>query len=212
MMRQTTLWKTPYGINQEVYENDNSSFWVDRMEGDKLIEYVRSTIYADQAGTLYLDESDDEGTTSAVLASLSIAAGVTGKFPWTALTKRWYRFRYVNGATAQTKFRAIKEMAGEGEDVVNAKLTGSLMKGANVATVTTAGTRVQLPILACNKVTIIARRTNGGYIYVGMNTVSSTVFGAELAALDSMDFEVNNLNELWIDSSVDGEGISYVAI
>lgn len=92
------------------------------------------------------------------------------------------------------------------------QLTGSLMKGANVATVTTAGTRVQLPILACNKVTIIARRTNGGYIYVGMNTVSSTVFGAELAALDSMDFEVNNLNELWIDSSVDGEGISYVAI
>ena len=96
--------------------------------------------------------------------------------------------------------------------VMPVQLTGSLMKGANVATVTTAGTRVQLPILACNKVTIIARRTNGGYIYVGMNTVSSTVFGAELAALDSMDFEVNNLNELWIDSSVDGEGISYVAI
>ena len=92
------------------------------------------------------------------------------------------------------------------------KLSGSTLKGANVQNVTTAGTRVQLPTLACNKVTIIAKRANTGYVYVGMNTVSSTVYGAELAAKDSMDFDVSNLNELWIDSSVNGEGISYVAI
>jgi len=92
------------------------------------------------------------------------------------------------------------------------QLTGSTLKGATVATVTTAGTRVQLPTLACSKVTIIAKRANTGYIYVGMNTVSSTVYGAELAAKDSMDFDVSNLNEIWIDASVSGEGISYIAI
>lgn len=92
------------------------------------------------------------------------------------------------------------------------QLSGSNLKGANVITVTTAGTRVQLPTLACNKVTIIAKRVNTGYIYVGMSTVSPSVYGVELAAKDSMDFEVNNLNEIWIDASVSGEGISYVAL
>jgi len=91
-------------------------------------------------------------------------------------------------------------------------LSGSNLKGANVASVTTAGTRVQLPTLSCSKVTIIAKRANTGYIYVGMNTVSSTVYAVELSAKDSMDFGVNNLNELWIDSSVNGEGISYAVI
>jgi len=116
-MKQVNLWKIPLRANQTAYENDNSSFWVDRMEGDHSFELVRATVYADQAGTLYLDESDNEGATSSVLTSLSVSASVTAKLPWTTLTKRWYRFRYVNGATAQTKFRATKEVAGE--DTVN---------------------------------------------------------------------------------------------
>ena len=89
---------------------------------------------------------------------------------------------------------------------------GSTMKGANVAVVTTAGTRVQLPTLACNKVTVIAKRFNTGYIYAGMNSVSSTVYGVQFAAMDSYDFDVSNLNEIWIDASVSGEGISYIVI
>ena len=101
---------------------------------------------------------------------------------------------------------------GDSDGNLYTKLTGSTLKDGNVASVTTAGTRVQLPSLVCSKVTIIAKRLNTGYIYVGKNTVSSTVYGAELAALDSIDLEVSNLNEIWIDSSVSGEGICYVAI
>ena len=92
------------------------------------------------------------------------------------------------------------------------QLTGSLLAGAAIQNVTTAGTRVQLPSIPCREVTIIAKRTNTGYIYAGKNTVSSTVYGVELTAKDSFTFNVSNANEIWIDSSVNGEGISYVAI
>jgi hypothetical protein len=83
---------------------------------------------------------------------------------------------------------------------------------ANVLSVTTAGTRVQLPSIACNEVTIIAKRTNTGDIYVGGSTVSSTVYGADLQAKDSITIKVSNANLIYIDSSVNGEGISYVAV
>ena len=112
-MKQVTLWKRPLRAAELAYENDSSGFWVDRLEGDHSIELVRATVYADQDGTLYLDESDDEGTTSAALATVSVSAEVTYKLSWTTLTKRWYRFRYVNGSTDQTKFRVTKETAGE---------------------------------------------------------------------------------------------------
>ncbi len=92
------------------------------------------------------------------------------------------------------------------------QLSGSnAIKGAT-ATVTTAGTQVQLPDYACREVTIIAKRTNVGYIYIGGSDVSSTVYGAELAAKDSITLAVSNANLIYIDSSVNGEGISYVAI
>jgi hypothetical protein len=95
---------------------------------------------------------------------------------------------------------------------VVAELSGSNLKEANVVNVATAGQRAQLPNIPCREITIIAKCTNTGVIYVGKNTVSSTVYGVELEAKDSFTFVVSNANELWIDASVDGEGISYVAI
>jgi len=95
---------------------------------------------------------------------------------------------------------------------VVAELTGSILAEANVTNVASAGTREQLPNIPCREVTIIAKRTNTGYIYAGKNTVSSTVYGVELAAKDSFTFVVKNANEIYIDASVNGEGISYVAI
>lgn len=91
-------------------------------------------------------------------------------------------------------------------------VNGSTLKAATVATVTTAGVRVQLPSQACSKVMLIALRSNGGYVYVGMSTVSSSVYGAELAAKDSIVLDVSNTNEVYIDASVSGEGVSYFAI
>jgi len=96
---------------------------------------------------------------------------------------------------------------------VNANIVGSLanIKG-DVVNVTTAGTRVRLPDVSCNIVTITALRNNIGYIYFGGADVSSTVYGDDLASKESFTLQIANLNQLYIDSSVSGEGISYVAV
>ena len=91
------------------------------------------------------------------------------------------------------------------------EIGSSRIKGA-LATVTAAGTRVQLPDYPCMEVTVIALRTNTGYIYAGGNDVSSSIFGVELAATGSYLFRVNNTNLIYIDASISGEGVSYVAV
>jgi len=91
-------------------------------------------------------------------------------------------------------------------------ITGSLTNVSNVLAVATAGTRVQLPNIPCREVTVIARRLNTGYIYAGDMNVSATVFGIELGAKEAYTFAVANANQVWVDSSISGGGISYVAI
>ena len=94
----------------------------------------------------------------------------------------------------------------------NVKLTGSTaIKGA-VQNVTTAGTRVQLPAYPCREVTLIAKDSNTGVIFVGGSDVSSSVYGVKLNVRDSITLNVSNTNLIFLDSSVSGEGVSYVAI
>ncbi|AXN53730.1 hypothetical protein SPS_19 [Sphingomonas phage Scott] len=59
-------------------------------------------VFTDQAGTLYIDKSTD-GTTWRQAATASVAAGVNATLE-VKITCRYYRLRYVNGATAQTVF------------------------------------------------------------------------------------------------------------
>ena len=95
----------------------------DRFHDVEPVGGVRGLIYADQAGTLYLEESDDDGATWAEpTATVAVSAGITAKLPWTELTKRWYRFRYANGATTQAKFVLIQQTRGMELDDV--QLTG----------------------------------------------------------------------------------------
>jgi hypothetical protein len=96
----------------------------------------------------------------------------------------------------------------------NLKVTdvGSQSITANVLDVTTAGTRVQLPSVVCKEVTIIAKKSNTGSIYLGGSTVSSTVYGIEMDAKDSVTLKVANSNMLWIDASANAQGISYIIL
>lgn len=88
----------------------------------------------------------------------------------------------------------------------------------NTATVTTAGTRVQLPTVTCKKVLIQAHEsngslTNGGSVTIGGSTVVGALSGRRgvtLYATQSQMFEVTNLNKLWIDSVDDGAKINYI--
>jgi hypothetical protein len=85
------------------------------------------------------------------------------------------------------------------------------LKGARQI-VSASGARVNLPNYPCREVTIIGLSSNTGSIYVGGNDVSSSTFGVELSAKDSITLTVNNTNLIWIDASVNGEGVSYVAL
>jgi hypothetical protein len=81
------------------------------------------------------------------------------------------------------------------------------------STVTTAGTQVQLNSTSTGVVTVSikALSTNTGVIYVGDSNVSSSN-GRELQIGESIDIDIANLNLIYIDSSVNGEGVSYVAV
>lgn len=89
-----------------------------------------------------------------------------------------------------------------GSDTLNGKLMN----------VTTAGNRTQLDNIPCKEVTVIARKGNTGSIYVGGIDVSSIQFGVELEADQSFTFSVSNANLIYIDASISGEGVSYVAV
>ncbi len=146
-------------------------------------------------------------TTSVINAAIPAGGNLIGKVG-------------IDQATDGTTNRVVSKISQTaGENVVSfgntaqpVFISGSSINVSNVATVTTAGTRVQLPDIPCREITIIAKRLNTGYIFVGGSNVSSTVYGVELAAKESFTFVVANANLIYIDASVSGEGISYVAI
>lgn len=111
-----------------------------------------------------------------------------------------------------SKAGAVHATADGTDFYVPSREQGSESITANVINVTTAGTAVQLPSIPCRKIMIIAKRANTGYIYVGGSNVTSSVYGADLGSRDSIVLEVSNANLLYINSSVSGEGVSYIAI
>ena len=82
--------------------------------------------------------------------------------------------------------------------------------GSGKTTVTTAGTRVVLSTSQTIKsLTIKALTANTGTIYVGNSAVSSSN-GFQLNSGDSVSFDINNLNLVYIDSSVNTQSVSYM--
>lgn len=78
-------------------------------------------------------------------------------------------------------------------------------------TVTTAGTQVALGSTTTlyRGVRIKALHGNTGWIYVGASSVSSAD-GFVLDAGEEVYVETGNLDDVYIDSSVNGEGVSYI--
>jgi len=101
----------------------------------------------------------------------------------------------------------IQSSTGTGASSTSISSRSSL--GVSQTNVTTAGTRVQLASNACSSVTVKAKSTNTGLIYVGGSSVSSSN-GFILSAGDSISIDITNTNLLYIDSSVNGEGVSFI--
>uniref|UniRef100_A0A6M3LAR4 Uncharacterized protein n=1 Tax=viral metagenome TaxID=1070528 RepID=A0A6M3LAR4_9ZZZZ len=86
-------------------------------------------------------------------------------------------------------------------------------------TVTTAGTAVRLSsaTIRCTRVTIQALDGNTGAIYVGndgagdVTSANGFVLGATAGTNDRLTLDVADLAKVWIDSAVNGEGVSWIA-
>ena len=94
------------------------------------------------------------------------------------------------------------------------KVAHAVTGGADgVTVVTTAGTDVVLGgDVACKKIDIQAQTDNTGLIAVGFTGVDATEAtgtGVILYAGDTYSLEVNNLNLIYLDSTVSGEGVRY---
>lgn len=101
----------------EVY----NQYGQDRL-GDVLISKVRGYAFADKAGSLYVEESDD-GNSWSTVKSLDVSENALGDTGWVYLSKRYYRFRYVNGNLEQSDF-VLYQSLGSGEQDV--RVSGGL--------------------------------------------------------------------------------------
>ena len=95
-------------------------------------------------------------------------------------------------------------------DVASVAIPSTFYHGQT--TVAAAGTEV---VLASSQallsgVTVKAMAANTGYMYVGKNPVTSTT-GFELAAEQQIFIEVDNLADVYVDASVSGEKVCYIA-
>jgi len=91
-------------------------------------------------------------------------------------------------------------------------LVGYETIGDGTATVTTAGTEVQLSDVACKRVFITAHESNTGTIVIGGSTVVAALVGRRgrpFFATQGDWFNVSNLNLLYIDSTADGDKITF---
>jgi hypothetical protein len=121
-------------------------------------------------------------------------------------------FIFPTDNSATPKAGAVHPTSDGTDFYIPTREMGSESIVGNLLSVTTAGTAVQFPNIPCRKLLIIARRANTGYIYIGGSTVTSSAYGAELLSRDSIQLEVSNANLIYINSTVNGEGVSYIAI
>lgn len=108
----------------------------------------------------------------------------------------------INPATEEKQDAIIAALGGAGATTV----------GDGTATVTTAGTRVQLSSQACKRVLIQAHESNLGTIVVGGVTCVAALVGRRgtaLFATQSQIFQVSNMNLLYVDSTNNGDKITF---
>jgi len=97
------------------------------------------------------------------------------------------------------------------DGVVDHNITGI---GHGIKTVTTAGTDVALAAsTTCKRVLIQSQTDNTGLIAVGASGVDATEAtgtGAILYAGDAVEMDIDNLADIYIDSTVSGDGVRFI--
>lgn len=93
------------------------------------------------------------------------------------------------------------------------KILPCVFGGSGQKTVTTAGVAERLVAnpTYCESVTIKALHGNTGYVYIGDGEVSSAV-GFVLDAGEPTSMDIDDLHDIFLDVSVNGEGVSYLYV
>ena len=92
----------------------------------------------------------------------------------------------------------------------NASVTGFLGDGHK--NVSVAGTAEVLTATStpCNMICIQAKGSNGGEVFVGGENVTNNYQGGiSLRAYESLILYAENLTQIYVDSTVNGEGVTY---
>lgn len=79
----------------------------DRLGGVFGCKYVQGRAWADESGTLKLQESHDRSTWTDT-STTTVSASTLAETSDTALTKRYWRWEYTNDGTAQTAFKLLE--------------------------------------------------------------------------------------------------------
>jgi len=107
------------------------------------------------------------------------------------------------------------DSVGTDEVNVNVENSVSITSPTSVTsgkdTVAAAGTHEQMANVPCKGVSIKALSTNTDMIYLGPDGVAAAT-GYQLAAGESIDIAIDNLNRIYIDAAVTGEGVTYLAV
>ena len=105
------------------------------------------------------------------------------------------------------------ELAGKSDGIPN-YVPESI--GTGRKTVSIMGTRVQLASSqTIGGVIIVAEFGNGGVICVGDNNViadAATRRGVPLNPGDAVILNIDNIDKIWIDSTINGDGVTYTLV
>lgn len=105
----------------------------------------------------------------------------------------------------------FESWGGGGSSTITESVPTSL--GSGQKAVAAAGTQVSLVAVVtdCKSVTVKAKTTNTGFIYVGASSVSSSD-GFILSAGDTVSLDINDVSKVYIDASVNNEGVSFLYV
>lgn len=190
---------------------------------------LRVTIANDSSGVVSIDDNGSsitvDGTVAATQSgtwteanSAAIAASLSVLDDWDESDRA-----KVNPIVGQAGVAAgsgtvgatVQRVTIATDDAVSTALASKYITGINhgVKTVTSAGTDEALASsTACKKVLIQAQTDNTGVIAVGASGVDATVAtgtGYLMYAGDAIEMDIDNLNDVYIDATVSGDGVRY---
>lgn len=108
-----------------------------------------------------------------------------------------------------TKWLLKRDALASGTNTIG-YLTSPSTLATGTKSVAAAGTAEAMAAsTACKEIIITANDTNTQYIYIGDSNVSSAQYMKRLLAGDEFSISIDNLSKVYLDSDVNGEGVTY---